>query len=484
MTFSNPKPAFTPFIPAIWLNGIGSAFAIGVYAYLGFFSRHLADDYCSVGFTRTNFFAALWENYLTVSNRFSNFMLIASSESISPRSVSVLPALMLILWVFGMAWLLRELDRFAGLGWGRSMTLTLTLLFVFFALLQAPNRFQILYWRSAMATHFAPLVLMPSFAAFLLRSISSTAKTPLSRWNCPLAFLLAFLLGDFSEPTLLILISLLALAIFSVWMWMKPPTRGSALSLLIWSFAGAILALTMMALAPANSLRLGTPPPDLVVLVSRSFRFAYDFVLNAFQSIPLPILFTLGTPFIIFLGVYASPAPALTRSQRRRVWIMLALVPLVSYLLIVASFAPSVYGQSFPVERARFAGQVCLVLALMIEGAALGILFAQWRLPVTEALPVATLSAILLVVAAIYPLRAALLTLADVPEYRARAEAWDAREDLILSLREQGQTDLTIPQFGGVDGVKELDTYPDHWVNRCAAEYYGVNSIRAISVKP
>jgi hypothetical protein len=91
--------------------------------------------------------------------------------------------------------------------------------------------------------------------------------------------------------------------------------------------------------------------------------------------------------------------------------------------------------------------------------------------------------AILLAVAALYPLRAAWLSLADVPVYRERAEAWDMREAQIYNLREQGQTDLIIIQFDGVEGVKEMDVNADHWVNRCAAKYYKVNSIRAISPK-
>jgi len=33
-----------------------------------------------------------------------------------------------------------------------------------------------------------------------------------------------------------------------------------------------------------------------------------------------------------------------------------------------------------------------------------------------------------------------------------------------------------------VYGTKELDTFETHWVNRCAANYYGVNSIRAIPI--
>ena len=465
---------------SMWLGAIFSAFALGVYAYLGTFSRHLADDYCSVDFIRANFFSALWNNYIFVSDRFTNFMLIALSEFIAPRSVAVLPALMIALWVAGIAWLLREASYFGGQGWSKSTIVTLTLLFVFFALLQAPNRFQILYWRSAMATHFAPLVFMPYLASFILRSISAAAKAPLSYWKYPLGFFIAFIIGGFSEPTVAVMITLLALAFLASWKWMKSPTRGAALNLIGWSLAGAVLALLAMAIAPANSFRLGNAPPAFPILISRSFRYGIEFILNSFRILPLPTLFTVAMPFFIFYNLQASPNPELTQPQRKLAWVMLAVVPVLSYLLIVASFFPSVYGQSFPVERARFGGQVCLVAGLMIEGALLGSLLAQWRPRIIESLHLKLISAVLLGIAALYPLRAAWIALADVSVYRARAEAWDAREAQIYLLRREGQADIMVNQFDGVEGVKEMDVNANHWVNRCAAKYYDINSIRAV----
>ena len=70
----------------------------------------------------------------------------------------------------------------------------------------------------------------------------------------------------------------------------------------------------------------------------------------------------------------------------------------------------------------------------------------------------------------------------DVPEYSIRAQAWDRRDAHITELREYGQDDLTVPQFDGIYDVKELDSLPTYWVNRCAAAYYEVNSIRAIPI--
>jgi hypothetical protein len=54
------------------------------------------------------------------------------------------------------------------------------------------------------------------------------------------------------------------------------------------------------------------------------------------------------------------------------------------------------------------------------------------------------------------------------------------RQIQILELIAQGQTDLVIPQLDGVQGVKEMDVSAEHWVNHCASQYYGINSIRAL----
>ena len=90
------------------------------------------------------------------------------------------------------------------------------------------------------------------------------------------------------------------------------------------------------------------------------------------------------------------------------------------------------------------------------------------------------IAAVLLGLTALYPLRAAWLTLADVPAYRQRATLWDLREAYILRRINEGETDLVIPEFPGIYGIKESDVRKDHWINKCAAKYYGVNSIRTI----
>ncbi|MBI5951673.1 MAG: hypothetical protein HY865_08445 [Chloroflexi bacterium] len=461
---------------SLWLIAFFSGSVLAIYAYLGTFSRHLADDYCAIDFLSTDFPTALRINYENVSDRFSNFMLITLSEAIGPWTVSILPALMLSLWIFGIAWLMFESSRFSGRAWDKLLIGTLTFLLIFLALLQAPNRFQILYWRSSMSAHFAPLVFMPYLAVSILRSILAAEKKPTAFWVPPLLFLASFILGGFSEPTVLVMISLLALGIFCAWLWMKGPSRKTALILLTVSFLGELSALAVMAVSPAHAFRLeNAAPPSIPVTFMRAFDYGLEFILNSFRTLPLPTLFTILIPFLIFYGLYAMPAVALNSVQRKRIYLLLAAIPILSYLLIVASFLPSVYGQSFPVERARFTGQLCLVAGLMIESALLGSLAAQFR----SRIPFKLVASLLLMLSSLYLLRAVWLTVTDVPIYRQRAEWWDMREEMIHQAIEQGQTDLIVQQFDGVDGVKEMDVNDKHWVNRCAAKYYGVDSIRA-----
>jgi hypothetical protein len=461
---------------SLWLIAVFSGSVLAIYAYLGTFSRHLADDYCAIDFLLTDFPTALWINYVNVSDRFSNFMLITLSEAIGPWTVSILPALMLSLWVFGIAWLMFEASRFSGGAWDKLLIVTLTFLLAFFALLQAPNRFQILYWRSSMSAHFAPLVFMPYLAVSILRSILAAEKKPTAFWAYPLLFLASFILGGFSEPTVLVLISLLALGILCAWFWLQRLERKTALTLLTVSFVGAALALTVMVVSPAHAFRLeNAAPPAIPVVFARTFDYGLEFILNSFRTLPLPTLFTVLIPFLIFHYLHALPAPALSLEQRKQVYFLLIAIPILSYLLIVASFLPSVYGQSFPVERARFTGQLCLVVGLMTESALLGSLAAQVR----SRIPFKLVASLLLMLSSLYLLRAVWITVTDIPTYRQRAEWWDIREEMIYQAVEQGQTDLIVQQFDGVDGVKEMDVNDKHWVNRCAAKYYGVESIRA-----
>jgi hypothetical protein len=466
---------------ALFLGNLATSLVLGVYAYLGLFTRYLADDYCHTNLIAANgLIGGTLEKYLNTSDRYSTLIIVSFSEWFGPHGISFLPAIMIILWIIGLFWMLWEIKEITNLRWKPLAGFLFVTSVAFLSILQAPNRYQTIYWRSSMVTHFAPLVFIPFLGAFMIRRIRLKNGQRTTLWANLVCFLGAFLIGGFSEPPDAIQIVVSGLALVAVWLWIKGQMRRSALITLAWAFAGALLSMVTMYLSPANVIRLGIPPPSFPVLTELTLRFTIDFVLDTIRTLPLPSLVSVAVPALIVYGLYSlPPRQELSKQQKVHLWIAIVVIPALMYLLIAASFAPSAYGQSYPVPRARFAGRLMMTTALMLEGALLGVLAAQVRVPAIKPSTLSILAAILLGIAALYPLRATWKAYADLPEYRQRAAAWDTRDAQIKALVAEGKKRIVVEQLPGVEGVKELDTRARHWVNRCAAEYYGVNSIRA-----
>jgi hypothetical protein len=462
---------------ALWLGTGSVLIALGMFAYLGTFTRFLADDYCETANVASGVIPALIKRYTTASDRYSNLLFIGLSELVFPRNVQVVPVVMLALWTAAMTWLVREARQLAGQSWPFAADALLGCLMAFFPILEAPNRFQTVYWRSGMATHFAPLVYLVAFTALLLLLIRrANGKPPI--WLGVLCLLIAFFGGGFSEPPDAILIVSSLLALIAVWLWEKGPRRAAALRLLGWTLAGALLALAVLVASPANSFRLGTPPPGPGLFLYRTALYPLQFVKDSFDTLPLPIVVSILVSAVLLYSLFTCQ-PALPPRHMRRIALCMALAIVLMYGMIAASFAPSIYGQGYPVERARFAGRLLMTTAAMLEGAFLGILLAQWRVLHSQPLLV-LLASVAMAIMALYPLRAAGSILGeDLPYAHKWSMAWDARQQEVYRQKGTGVQDVVIRQLPGFEDVKELDTRAKFWVNRCAATFYGVQSISA-----
>jgi hypothetical protein len=466
-------------------QGLGSLttfLALALYGYLGIFSRYGSDDYCLSAFfyRQGSFLQLMVERYMTSSSRYTNILFIGMADKLFGwYNVAVLPALMLALFVCGTYLILQEIVRIASLGWSRLLILLLAGLVVYFSVMQAPSLYEILYWRAGMTSHFAPVVFLTFLGAFLLREIRLAAQRPPRLWSLVLCFLGAFVIGGFSEPPLTMLITILILGLAAVWLWDHSPAR---FSLLFWTLAGSILALMVLALAPANSLRLGTPPPGLVELALKTFKYPLEFTADIFRSLYLSTLITFFLPAVLFYVYYSHQEPGKFSYKTKWIVLVIIAVSLVAYLLIAASFAPSVYGQSYPVPRARFSGRVILTCALMVNGALIGILAAQIRTKGNLSLVLSSLAIIGLMLLTLYPLRTVLRLAADIPVYQQRAAAWDARDAKIRELRASGVRDLRVPFLSG-ELMQDLGDHTGFRLNRCASILYNVNSIQARTFK-
>ncbi len=454
--------------------------ALGLLDYLGAFTRYLADDFCeAVLATQGSLLGNLLHRYLTVSDRYSNLLFVALTEFLSPRRIEIVPVVVLVLWVVAWVWLAYEIQRSIRLGLPFAAILFSGGLLAFFPVFEAPNLFQTIYWRSGLSTHFVPLVCLTALCAFLLFQIRRLGGRRPAIWLGLLFFIIAFFVGGFSEPPVAVLIVAALFALLAVYFWGKGELRPSAMKLIAWTLAGGILALLVMKFSPGNSFRLAKPPPGLITLGVRTVIYSAQFILDSLATLPTATIASAGMSFLLFYALFAG-RPAFSSGQKRVIYILILVAPILMYILIAASFSPSVYGQSYPVERARFAGRVMMTTATLVEGACFGVLFAQWKFARSQA-AFAGLAAILLMLSALYPLRGAWGVLQiNLPEYRLRTTEWDARQTQILSEKAQGQQDLVVRHLPGFEYLKEFDVRAKNRVNCCAAAFYGVQSIRSV----
>jgi hypothetical protein len=349
----------------------------------------------------------------------------------------------------------------------------------YFSVLQIPALYETLYWRAGMTSHFAPLVFIPFFGVFLLRQIKLAEQRPPSLWIQAVCFLSPFLIGGFSEPPTALMVTILTLAIFAVWQWGRrgiPPFHpdhfavGPYWRVICTDSNGARPSqfdpFTNAALPVWRSSFSGSSNSHLTLLWIHLSHFL------------LPRLFPSLCQRLLFYVKFAYFSPELSKETRNSLGIILLVTPLLAYMLIAASFAPSAYGQSYPVARARFIGRLLLTSALMLEGALLGILVAQIRTRFFRSIYVRGFAMLALILLAFYPLRTAWLTSMQIPAYQQRAAAWDARDSEIRTLEAQGVRDLVV-RFLSEEQIQDLGDHTGFRLNRCAAALYNVDSIVA-----
>ena len=427
------------------------------FAWQGTFARLLADDYYhySLLHSHANLFQSIVEKYTYANNRYTTLFFFQLSEWIG---VQWMPVLMIALWAFSIYWLLR-----AALNIDVKPALASAVLITFFSILQAPNRYQSIYWISSSVTHFFPLplyTLLLVWIFYITNTKNLTDFKNLPGFAIPI-FILSYFIGGLSESSAALNFTVMVVLAFFI-LLRKSEKKHIYLFLALSALAN-IAALLTMALSPANAMRTDGTPLPFTDFVLRLLTYPVEFALNNFKTLPLPTIATFALGFLIF-GITLEK-----RLKPKALITCLLITPFLTYLFIAASFAPNAYVFSYPDDRVLFPAQFLLTAALFAEGAFAGMLFTFPKLK--------PFAAVLLVVVALYPLRGAWNTILTTDKFRDHAQAWDTRDAYIRKQSAAGETDIIVPTVNGVAGIKEFDISPQHWVNQGAAAYYGVETI-------
>lgn len=458
----------------VLLFGAGTA----IFAYAGTYSRYWADDYCYSAVIQQNGLpGGLLEWYKSSGNRFSTLVPVAFSELFGRSAIAFVPAAVLTLWAAAWVFFLRQLSRLLGWHLAWYWTVLLALVEVYFAALLAPDRLQTVYWRMGTFHYTLPIPLL----LFTLGLIAGRFRTVAGK-ESGVAFsllvgFLAFFAAGLSETFAALQSGFFALALLACGLFLRNGLLGQRVRLLGAALTGSALAMVLMMLSPSNAWRQAAlPPPDNFLEVAPyAMRYAVDFIVYTIRGQIVPFLVYLAVLLTLPLLAFRLETAFFSR---KALVIGAAISLLVTYLLIVCSFAPSAYaGLQYPAGRALMPGAFILLAGL---GCA-AFFAAQWircAVPVSPSWQIAA-AGVLLVAASLYPLRMVKIQRADIAELSTRTARWDARNVEVLSAIQAGRIDVQVQQVDVVQGLVDLDPDPAFWVNRCAAIFYRVDSIQA-----
>ena len=462
--------------------------ALFAFAYVGRFTRYMADDYClAAAVNSAGFIKPQVSLYLSWTGRYSYTFLITLAEWIGPATVPIGPLLGVISWLGASVWALYQIARIAQ--WPRAfLTSCLVAEVIVFGMLNSTNNIaQSFYWQGGLINYAVPLILLTTYIGIVGFGIRRTSgKRP---GLIILSAIVTFIAGGFTEAFVFLQTCILVLALVACLMstgWWKRST----LLFIIAGLAGSLLALFVVVLAPGNAGRRGffPPPPNLFKLTGLSIYFVIHFIGYTLYYSPLTMVMLLILPALI--GAYtrsADSAPG--REQGKNVTRLLFLyLPLLAFFLILCSFVPGVYGTSNDMPgRAHMIPQFILVCATVYWGYLAGAALAV-RFRISNRMGL-VLASVLIVCAALVlsvPLISIQRTLSLVPRARESASIWDQMDQDARTAKARGIMDLTVPlvddvetRLGATHTELSLERDKQNWKNKCAAVYYGLNSIQA-----
>ncbi|GAP17280.1 DUF6056 family protein, partial [Levilinea saccharolytica] len=269
--------------------------------------------------------------------------------------------------------------------------------------------------------------------------------------------------------------------------WGRGRARRALLSAAWAGLLGGGLALGIILASPGNAVRRGAlpEPPGLIRLVTFSIRNAAYIMGKYFLWTPGWAALSVGVPLAAGWAFGAGHAQGARggRLSWRLPWVQAAGVMLTAaFGLMVAACAPVVYSlNAYPDDRVIFLPLFFWIAALTASSAWVGNSLRQmrflsrWSVHPHSAQAAAGLAlAGLMLAAGVTAWR----TAQAAPEYRQYAQDWDRRDAELRALSQSGVEEITVVGLPSRFGVADLQESPDHWVNRCMAEYYRIPRLR------
>jgi len=460
--FHLPSPRwqdFLPWVPLIFLTGLGWVVGMVTAQY----NRLYVDDYCYLNLLNQKGWAgANVHAYLHITGRFAahalDFVAYHLDERIAPLGIFVLFTagggalylLMRTLYPVAKGW------QTAGMAWALPL----------FALITTANPVQSVFW----TLHALSVCAGLGFLLLTFRAVFRMIPSPASVKERIGLFLLALFTGGFHETLSIAGILLLTLTTWLEWRTRKGENRFS-MPVSAVAVLGLICGTLIVALAPGNTSRMAEigyslTLKEILFQTGDLIRSSFHWMLGGPDQSGFPLMILL---VVFLLGIqwgrrYSIPSLGFAPLHPLEK-IILFFLPVFSILIMLL---PSAVLMGYFPLRSLFIPQMVLISAAFGHGVWAGEWLRKQNTHLLIPVSVFTVGVLLWAGWLIYP---AVTTFHW--EMRLHAAEWDARVNLITQAREAGKPEVIVPPYRHIAEV-DLQPDPNHWLNQCVQDYYGI----------
>jgi len=249
------------------------------------------------------------------------------------------------------------------------------------------------------------------------------------------------------------------------------------------AFLACFLGLIMMLVSPGNAVRIQVHHVDrynLFFLLTNTMQYAASFSVlwflkQAHLIWPIGMLVTI-VMFVVKKHFRPSMGDEIIQSKAKVLICVLFLI-----FLVFASFLPTTWATgNAPENRVLIFPTILLSILLLTISALVGMYLSQSvsMREIDGRVFVVMLTAVMLYFVASVPAFEGRNVYFMKAEAMKFAEQWEQREIEIEEKIREGQIALTLKMIPtNIMGIEHLQSDPRHWINICAARYYGVESI-------
>jgi hypothetical protein len=479
-----------------WLIGmiallyIVAAFSI---AYMGTFSRLIADDYCTAneGLTYGAFGAAIF-NYNNWIGLLSTFFVKGLLAPIQIQFTIIQSVVLLVIMGLALFAALYQLTFFLNFNQKFKASGILTILLILIIAYAVPTP-RSLYWFATLIPYGYPVALGLVCIALWLRLLR-VSSSPYHVLGIVVLFsIFTFIIVTAANTFFPVVAPLALIAILFSLLYLSPQQKRYSVTLYLATLVVAIFSFAIVFLAPGNAVRQeaiaatsGYTPGSVsdMFVVSLSITQQYLAQAQGVASMMIAFVATIVVTYWLHRGDASSVAQLKITS---RPYLLILLVLISTAVGIVATVAASVYGVGVVSLHIMFLPRVMQVLAMSMLGYIAAVLMARNGFPNTriKSRPIfrLTLLALVFMIGAL-PITIMGYNLSQLTNFQTYAADWDARNAFIKEQVAIGNTGIIqVPPYrfslATYMNLEEVDDQPG-FAEGCAAAYYGVQQIQVV----